>query len=98
MTHYLLIVGDNNTGKSNVLLVFSFLGYRTILDIAITPANIYNYGSQLEDGQFTLIEDEIGDIDELFDKKKLYQSSYKYGFKVTRIYDSNSSGRFNKKR
>ena len=92
MTHYLLIVGDNNTGKSNVLLVFSFLGYRTILDIAITPANIYNYGSQLEDGQFTLIEDEIGDIDELFDKKKLYQSSYKYGFKVTRIYDSNSSG------
>ena len=32
MTHYLLIVGDNNTGKSNILLVFSFLGYRPILD------------------------------------------------------------------
>ena len=32
MTHYLLIVGDNNTGKSNILLVFSFLAYRPILD------------------------------------------------------------------
>ncbi len=51
MTHYLLIVGDNNTGKSNILLVFSFLGYRPVLDVSITPANIYNFGSQLEEGQ-----------------------------------------------
>ena len=63
MTHYLLIVGDNNTGKSNILLVFSFLGYRAIYDTAITPANIYNFGSQLEEGQCIIIEDEIDDID-----------------------------------
>ena len=42
MTHYLLIVEDNNTGKSNKLLGFSLLGYRPVLDGAITPANIYN--------------------------------------------------------
>ena len=69
MTHYLLIVGDNNTGKSNILLVFSFLGYRSVLDTAITPANIYNYGSQLEEGQCIILEDEIDDIDFQDEKK-----------------------------
>ena len=98
MTHYLLIVGDNNTGKSNILLVFSYLAYRPILETAITPANIYNYGSQLEDGQFTLIEDEIDDIDFKYDKKKLYKASYRCGTKVTRIYDSNSGPSTNNKR
>jgi hypothetical protein len=90
MTHYLLIVGDNNTGKSNILLVFSFLGYRPVLDISITPANIYNFGSQLEEGQCIILEDEIGDIDDQFDKKKMYQASYRTGIKVTRIYDNNN--------
>ena len=98
MTHYLLIVGDNNTGKSNILLAFSFLGYRPVLDISITPANIYNFGSQLEEGQCIILEDEIGDIDDQFDKKKMYQSSYRTGTKVTRIYDSNSGPSANSKR
>lgn len=91
MTHYLLIVGDNNTGKSNILLVFSFLGYRPVLDTAITPANIYNFGSHLEDGQCIILEDEIDDIDDQSDKKKYYKSSYRAGTKVTRIYDNNST-------
>jgi hypothetical protein len=55
MTHYLLIVGYNNTGKSNILLAFSFLGYRPLLDVAITPANIYNFGSQFEEGQCIML-------------------------------------------
>lgn len=42
---------DNNAGKNNILLVFSILGYKAILDTAITLANIYNFGSQLEEGQ-----------------------------------------------
>ncbi len=92
MTHYLLIVGDNNTGKSNILLVFSILGYRAVLDTDITPANIYNFGSQLEEGQITLIEDEIDDIDLQDEKKKLYKVSYRSGTKVTRMYESNNSG------
>jgi hypothetical protein len=91
MTHYILIIGDNNTGKSNILLVFSLLGYRAILDTAITPANIYNFGSQLEEGQNIIIEDELGDIDEQSDKKKMYQVSYRTGTKVTRMYENNNS-------
>jgi hypothetical protein len=92
MTHYLWIVGDNNTGKSNVLLVFSYLGYRAIYDTSITPANIYNFGSQLEEGQCVILEDEVGDIDDQIEKKKMYQVSYRSGTKVTRMYENNNSG------
>ena len=98
MTHYLWIVGDNNTGKSNVLLVFSYLGYRAIYDTSITPANIYNFGSQLEEGQCIIIEDELGDIDEQIEKKKMYQVSYRSGTKVTRMYEHNNSGNNNKRK
>lgn len=91
MTHYLLIVGDNNTGKSNILLIFSFLGYRPVLDTAITPANNYDFGSHLKDGQCIILEDEIDDIEAQVDKK-FYKSSYRAGTKVTRMYDNNNSG------
>ena len=91
MTHYLLIVGDNNTGKSNILLLFSILGYRALYDTSITPANIYNFGGQLEEGQGIIIEDEIDDIDFQDEKKKLYKVSYRSGTKVTRMYDNNGS-------
>ena len=98
MTHYLWIVGDNNTGKSNVLLVFSYLGYRAIYDTSITPANIYNFGSQLEEGQCIIIEDEVGDIDDQIEKKKMYQVSYRSGTKVTRMYENNNSSNNNKRK
>ena len=90
MTHYLLIVGDNNTGKSNILLLFSILGYRALYDTSITPANIYNFGGQLEEAQGMIIEDEIDDIDVQDEKKKLYKVSYTSGKKVTRMYDNNA--------
>ena len=90
MTHYLLIVGDNNTGKSNILLLFSILGYRALYDTSITAANIYNFGGQLEEGQGIIIEDEIDDIDFQDEKKKLYKVSYRSGTKVTRMYDNNA--------
>lgn len=95
MCHYLLIVGDNNTGKSNILLVFSYLGYRALYDTSITPANIYNFCGQLEEAQGMIIEDEIDDIDDNIEKKKLYKVGYKSGTKVTRMYDNNNSGNNN---
>jgi len=67
------------------------LGYRAIYDTSITPANIYNFGSQLEEGQCIIIEDEVGDIDDQIEKKKMYQVSYRSGTKVTRMYENNNS-------
>ncbi len=61
MPYYLLIVGDNNSGNVSILLTFSWLGYRAlILETSITPANMYNFGSQIEQGQHIIIEDELG--------------------------------------
>src|SRR3954471_16852364 len=59
MTHYLLFVGDNNTGKSNALRIFNHLGYRPLFDVNITPANIYNFLGQFEEGQGIILEDEL---------------------------------------
>ena len=97
MCHYLLIVGDNNSGKSNILLLFSLLGYRPLYDTSITPANIYNFCGQLEEGQGIIIEDEIDDIDFQDEKKKLYKVSYRSGTKITRMYDNITTSGSNKK-
>jgi hypothetical protein len=88
MTHYLLFVGDNNTGKSNALRIFHHLGYRPLFDVSITPANIYNFLGQFEEGQGIILEDEIDNIEEQEDKMKIYKTGYVSGAKVTRMYDS----------
>src|SRR6476646_6603224 len=63
MTHYLLFVGDNSTGKSNALRIFHHLGYRPLFDVSITPANIYNFLGQFEEGQGIILEDELDNIE-----------------------------------
>ena len=88
MTHYLLFVGDNNTGKSNALRIFNQLGYRPLFDTSITPANIYNFLGQSEEGQGIILEDEIDSIEEQEDKMRIYKAGYVSGAKVTRIYDT----------
>ncbi|WP_415311075.1 hypothetical protein [Candidatus Nitrosocosmicus sp. FF01] len=88
MTHYLLFVGDNSTGKSNALRIFYHLGYRPILDTDITPANIYNFLDRVEEGQGIILEDEIDNIEEQPEKMKIYKGGYVSGTRVTRLYES----------
>lgn len=80
-THYLLFVGDNDVGKTNNLTVFQHLGYRALCDIDITPATIYRFQGSIEEGQGIILEDEIDDIDDQREKKKLYQGGYNSGKK-----------------
>lgn len=61
---YLLFVGDNSVGKTNRLTVFQQLEYRPLCDVSITPANIYRFLGNLEDGQGIILEDEIDNIDQ----------------------------------
>lgn len=98
MTHYLLFVGDNSTGKSNALTILEHLGYRPLKDVDISTANIYNFLGQSEEGQGIILEDEIDDIDTQVDKKRIYKSGYTTGTKVTRIYESGKSTRGIQKR
>ncbi len=91
MTHYLLFIGDNNSGKSNALRVFNNLGYRPLFEVDTTPANIYNFLGQFEEGQGIILEDELGNIEEDEDKMKIYKSGYVSGAQVTRMYDSTTT-------
>lgn len=92
MTHYLLFIGDNNTGKSNALTLFEQLAYRPLKDISISPANIYNFLGQFEEGQGIILEDEIDNIEEQEEKMRIYKVGYTKGAKVTRMYDTSSGG------
>ena len=93
MTHYLLFVGDNSTGKSNALRIFHHLGYRPLFDVSITSANIYNFLGQFEEGQGIILEDELDNIEEQQDKMRIYKTGYVSGAQVTRMYDSSSSNK-----
>ena len=42
-THYDEFVGDNDTGKTANLVYLQNEGYRAMLDVDITPANIYGF-------------------------------------------------------
>lgn len=91
MTHYLLFVGDNGTGKSNALRIFNHLAYRPLFDTDITPANIYNFLGRIEEGQGIILEDEIDNIEEQKEKMKIYKCGYTSGTRVTRLYESSNN-------
>jgi hypothetical protein len=92
MTHYLLFLGDNNVGKTNNVRVFQQLAYRPLYNISVTPANIYRSLGSLEEGQVTIVEDEIDSIEERDEKMTIYKAGYNAGTKVQRS-DDTSSGR-----
>lgn len=85
ITHYLLFVGDNGTGKGSNLRVFKELAYRPLFDTSITPANIYQYLGSIEEGQGIILEDEADNIDESNEKMRIYKVGYTAGAKVSRI-------------
>lgn len=97
ITHYLLFVGDNNSGKSNALRILENLAYRPMFDTSITPANIYNFLDKIEEGQGIILEDEIDSIEEQPEKMKIYKAGYISGTKVTRIYESSNSNKSSKR-
>jgi hypothetical protein len=83
-THYLMFVGDNDTGKTANLRVLQQIGYRAMLDVDITVANIYGFLGSFEEGQGIILEDEADDIDRKPEKMKIYKAGYNAGEKVTR--------------
>lgn len=89
MTHYLLFVGDNGSGKSNNLKVFQYLAYRALFDTSITAANIYQFLGSIEEGQGIILEDEADSIDQDIHKMKIYKVGYQSGTKVSRLDLSN---------
>jgi hypothetical protein len=56
MTHFDIIVGDNDSGKNSALLVFRYLGYRVFYVTSASAANYYTVLGNIEEGQVTIPE------------------------------------------
>ncbi len=92
LTHYLYFVGDNDSGKSTNLRLIQVLGYRNLMEVATSSANIYRVlGSECE-GAGTICEDEADNIEDNNEKMRIYKNGYTGGFPVTRSDVSNVSG------
>jgi hypothetical protein len=82
-TPYILVYGDNESGKSTVLQVLKSLCYRPMYGVTIPAADLYGF---LEDSDAIgcILEDEIQGINKDIDKVKIYKAGYKQGAVVPR--------------
>jgi len=80
---YLDIVGDNESGKTHLLILFAELCYRPLAGVSHTAADLYSY---LEDDiALTIIEDEFQGSEKDNEKMKIYKAGYKRGARVARV-------------
>lgn len=84
MTHYLFFVGSPDSGKSNKLHLFNVLAYRNFMSSDMTAANIYRHLGSIQEGQGTICEDEVDDLDDNREKMKIYKNGYVSGVRVPR--------------
>jgi hypothetical protein len=92
--HYIIIVGDNGSGKNSALLVYRFLGYRVFYVTAASAANYYFFLGDEEEGQETLAEDEADNIHLQSEKYKIGKTGYASGGSVPKvdIHSGNGGG------
>src|ERR671930_1683615 len=90
--HYIIIIGDNGSGKNSALLVYRYLGYRVFYVTAASAANIYTFLGDQEEGQGTLAEDEADNIHLQPDKYKIDKTGYASGGSVPKVDIHNSGG------
>jgi hypothetical protein len=81
-THYVGIVGDNDSGKSSIGNTFEAVGYRAVNMTSPTAPNVFRTLGNIEPGQCTLILDEADRIDESTDMINILKSGNDYTKKV----------------
>jgi hypothetical protein len=84
-TSYNVFTGDNGSGKNSELLVFRFLGYRVYYVVSASAANYYTKMGNIEEGQITIAEDEVGDIAKDREKRNVFASGYCSGGSVPKV-------------
>ena len=89
--HYIVVVGDNGTGKSAIADVFEALGYRAIVMTNPTRAIWYRVLGDIEYGQVTIIADESEGIDESPEIMSVLKDGYQTKHKVPRMDSDNKN-------
>jgi len=85
VTHYIIIVGDNDSGKNSALLVYRFLGYRVFYVTSASAPNYYTVLGNREEGQVTIAEDEAQDLPFDKDKANVVKTGYATGGNVPKV-------------
>jgi hypothetical protein len=90
---YIWLIGDNGSGKGSILMTYSSIGYRVFYMTGASGANICEYLGTIEDGQGTIAEDEVNNLDQDEYKRLLYMTGYAAGGSVPKILDAGTSAR-----
>ena len=83
--HYDIFVGDNGFGKNSALLAISRLAYRVFYLVSASAPNYFTAYGTIEEGQVTIAEDEVSDLDKDGQKQKILKSGYTSGGTVPKI-------------
>ena len=84
-THYVSIVGDNDSGKSSLGITFEAIGYRPVYMTDPSAANIFRCLGSIESGQCTIILDEADKIDKSPEMMAILKTGYQLNGKVPKI-------------
>jgi hypothetical protein len=90
---YIWLIGDNGSGKGSIILVYTALGYRVFYMSGASGANICEYLGTIEEGQGTIAEDELDNLDKDQYKQLLYKMGYQSGTSIPKILDASSRSR-----
>jgi hypothetical protein len=91
---YLIIVGDNGTGKSAIGDIFESIGYRVVNITDATPATWFRVLGSVEYGQVTIIADEADNIGESIEVMSILKTGYQPKGKVFRMDSDNKKQQF----
>ena len=84
-THYVSVVGDNDSGKSSIGITFEAIAYRPVYMTDPSAANIFRCLGAIEAGQCTIILDEADKIDKSPEMMAILKTGYQLNGKVPKI-------------
>ena len=84
-THYVGVVGDNDSGKTSIGTTFEATAYRPVYMTDPSAPNIFRCLGQIEPGQCTIILDEADKIDKSPEMMAILKTGYQLTGKVPKI-------------
>lgn len=84
---YLFLLGLTNSGKSTVLRLIAYLGFRPMYGVSFPSADIFTFLGKAQGGDNLILEDEVQGLERDREKLKIYKSGNLKGAKVPRMLE-----------